>query len=142
MSTFVNLQYSNEHPGVHRVESAIEGARQLRKSWSATRGLAALLLAAMVAAVLVVAYQVMDNVAEGHLLVLWLALWATAFAAMALLTGSARSAVRRASQGLDRLVQRQAAARADARLWAIARTDARVMADLQSAITRNQSISR
>jgi hypothetical protein len=83
MSTFIQPQYSNVHPGVERVESAIEGAMQLRHRWSSFSGLAALLLTSVVAAVLVVAYEVMDNVIDGNLLVMWMALWAMAFVGLA-----------------------------------------------------------
>ncbi len=79
MSTFINTPYATEHPGVQRAESAIQGALLLRQRWSAFSGLVALLLTAVAAAVLVVAYQVMDSMVEGHLLVLWMALWALAF---------------------------------------------------------------
>jgi hypothetical protein len=141
MSTFVNTYYPKEHPGVQRAESAIEGALLLRQRWSAFSGLVALLLTAVVAAVLVVAYQVMDSVVEGHLLVLWMALWALAFAGMALYSGTARNVVTRGKAALDSWAHGQAKARADDRLWVIAKSDSRVMADLHSAITRQQSLA-
>lgn len=141
MSTFVNTYYPKEHPGIQRAESAIEGAMLLRKHWSAFSGLVALLLTAVVAAVLVVAYQVMDSVVEGHLLVLWMALWALAFTGMALYSGTARNLVVRGKAALDSWAYGQAKARADERLWVIAKTDSRVMADLHSAITRQQSLA-
>jgi hypothetical protein len=43
--------------------------------------------------------------------------------------------------GLDRWAHGQAKARADERLWVIAKSDSRVMADLHSAITRQQSLA-
>jgi hypothetical protein len=141
MSTFINTPYATEHPGVQRAESAIQGALLLRQRWSAFSGLVALLLTAVVAAVLVVAYQVMDSVVEGHLLVLWMALWALAFAAMALYSGTARNLVKRGKASLDRWADGQARARADERLWVIAKSDSRVMADLHCAITRQQSLA-
>jgi len=52
--------------------------------------LASALLAGMVAAVLVVAYQVMDSLAEGHLLAIWIGAWLAAFAALATLAQPAR----------------------------------------------------
>jgi hypothetical protein len=139
MSTFINTNYANEHTGVQRAEAAIKGALMLRQRWSAFSGLVALLLTAVVAAVLVVAYQVMDSVVEGHLLVMWMALWALVFASMALYSGTVRNLMVRGKTVLDNWAQGQAKARADERLWVIAKTDSRVMADLQSAITRQQS---
>ena len=139
MTSFVHLEYSNQHPGVARVESAIDAAKQMRRGFSGTRGLAKLLLSAMVAAALVVAYQVMDSVAEGHLLVLWTAMWAVAFVALASLAGAARIMAVRMKTRLDAWSRNLAAKRADERLWAMAKTDGRVMADLQCAITRNEA---
>ncbi len=141
MPSFVSNQYPDQHPGVTRIESAIEGAMQLRKSWSPTRGLVALLLTAVAAAVLVVAYEVMDSVVEGHLLVLWIALWAAGFASLAMVSGTLSRVGLAAKSGLDGWVQRQARARADQRLWRIAHSDSRVMADLQVAMSRHHAMT-
>lgn len=137
MTSFVNVKHPAEHPGVVRVEAALAAAGQLRKQVSGTRGLAALLLAAMVAAATVVAYQVMDSVAEGHLLVVWIVLWAVAFAALALFAGAARRLAARAISGLNDWSLAIAQARADVRLWEAAKVDPRVMADLQVAMGRD-----
>ncbi|MDO9403748.1 MAG: hypothetical protein Q7T87_06945 [Polaromonas sp.] len=139
MTSFVQVTYSTQHPGVTRVESALEAASQLGQGFSGARGLATALLSAMVAAVMVVAYQVMDSVAEGHLLVGWLALWAIAFATLAMFAGAARRTAARIKLGLDSWSQSIAEARADQRLWAMARADARVMSDLQAAATRHEA---
>ncbi len=139
MTSFVNPKYSTEHPGVARVESAIDAARQLRQGFSGTRGLAALLLSAIAAAVMVVADQVMDSVAEGHLLVMWIALWAVAFAALALFAGTARNLAARVMAALDAWSGSIAQARADIRLWETAKTDPRVMAELRVAMARQET---
>jgi hypothetical protein len=138
MTSFVHLEYSKQHPGVARVESAFDAAQHLRHGFSGTRGIATLLLSAIAAAVMVVAYEVMDSVAEGHLLVIWMALWAVAFAVLALFAGTARQLALGLKNGLDSWSRSLAEARADQRLWALARTDARVMADLQTARTRSE----
>jgi hypothetical protein len=137
MTSFVHLEYSNQHPGVARVESAIASAQHIKRNFSGTRGLAILLLSAIAAAVMVVAYQVMDSVAEGHLLVLWTGLWAVAFAMVAVCASSVRAVAASIKAPLDAWSRNLAAKRADQRLWAMAKTDARVMADLQHAMTRN-----
>jgi hypothetical protein len=136
MTSFVHLEYSNQHPGVARVEAAIASAQQIKRSFSGTRGLATLLLSAIAAAVMVVAYQVMDSMAEGHLLVLWIGLWAVAFATLAICASTARAVASKLKASLDGWSRNLAARRADARLWAMAKTDARVMADLQCAMSR------
>lgn len=134
MSSFINPQFSSEHPGVNRVEAAFEGARQLRSRWTPTRGLVVLLLTAVLAAAVTVAYEVMDTAEEGHLLALWIALWVAVFAGVALFAGS--NAAKTIKTSLNAWAHRQALARADERLWRIASTDARVMADLQNAMSR------
>lgn len=138
MTSFVHLEYSQRHPGVTRVESAIGAAHQMRRRLSSTRSLAAILLSAIVAAVLVVAQQVMDSVAEGHLLVMWIAMWALAFAVLALFAGAARQLAVRLTAGLDGWSRSLAESRADQRLWAMAQTDSRIMAELQMAQTRGK----
>lgn len=139
MTSFVNIKYSTQHPGVARAESAFGAVRQLAHAFSGTRGLATLLLSAIAAAVMVVAYQVMDSVTEGHLLVMWIAVWAVAFAVLAMFAGAARNAAVSLKAGLDSWSRGVAEARADQRLWQAARNDPRVMADLQMALLRSQA---
>jgi hypothetical protein len=140
MTSFVNIKYSTQHPGVVRAESAFGAVRQLAHAFSGTRGLATLLLSAIAAAVMVVAYQVMDSVAEGHLLVMWIGVWAVAFAVLALFAGAARNAAVSVKAGLDGWSRSLAEARADQRLWQAAKNDPRVMADLQVAMAREQAV--
>ena len=141
MTSFVHLNYSRQHPGVSRVESAIDSAQNMRRTFSGKRVLATLFLSAMVAAGMVVAYQVMDTVAEGHLLVMWIAMWAVAFATLALFAGTAGNLAARLKAGLDGWSSSLAQSRADERLWAIATKDARVMSDIQAAMTRAEDDS-
>jgi hypothetical protein len=139
MTTFVNPNLPTEHNGAERLDSAIEAARHLGSGFAGTRGLATLLLSAMAAAVMVVAYQVMDSVTEGHLLVMWIGLWAAAFAALALFASTARSLASRVKSSLDAWSLSLAEARAEQRMWDIARRDPRVMADLDSARLREEA---
>lgn len=141
MTSFVNVKHPAEHPGVARFETAVGAARQLRHGFDGAKGLAAMLLAAIVAAMVVVADQLVENWADGHLLVVWVALWAVAFAALALFAGMARQLAARLLAALDAWSGAIAQARADARLWAAAKADPRVMADLQVAITRQESMA-
>ena len=146
MTSFVHLDYSNQHLGVVRLEAAVDtaltaakSARQLKHRLFNTRTLATLLLSAIAAAVMVVAYQVMDSMVDGHLLVMWIGLWAVAFATLAVCASSVSQMVVGAKSSLDGWSRRVAAKRADERLWAMAKTDARVMTDLQAAITRSET---
>ena len=117
MSSFVTIKYSAQHPGVGRVESALDAAKQLCQGFSGTRGLSTLLLSAMTAATMVVAYQVMDSATEGHLLVLWIALSAVTFAALALFAGAARNLARRLKAGRNGWSLSPAQAHAEAHVW-------------------------
>jgi len=139
MTNFVHLEYSTQHPGVARLELAIASAQAIRRSFSGTRSLATLLLSAIAAAVMVVAYQVMDSMAEGHLLVLWIGLWLVAFATLAACASTSRALAAGIKASLDGWSRNLATRRADERLWAMAQTDSRVMADLQCAMIRGDS---
>jgi hypothetical protein len=139
MTSFVNIEYPKDHAGVARVEAAIDSAQHIGRGLSGKRGLTTLLLSAMAAAVMVVAYEVMDTVAEGHLLVMWIALWAAAFVSLAVFAVPARNLASKVKVSLDDWSRALAEARADERLWAAAKSDARVMADLQAAIGRQDN---
>ena len=139
MTRFVHLEYSNQHPGVARVEAAIATAQTVKRRFSGARGLATLLLSAIAAAVMVAAYQVMDSMADGHLLVLWTGLWAVAFGTLAVCASAASAVASHLKASLDGWSRKLAAKRADGRLWAMAKTDARLMADLQCAVTRQDA---
>jgi hypothetical protein len=140
MTSFVHIDVSQRHAGAERLETAAEVARDFRSQAFGARGLATLLLSAVAAAVMVAAYQVMDSVAEGHLLVIWVALWAVAFATLALFAGSARDLAARMKASADAWSRAIAREKSDQRLWAAAQADPRVMNDLQAAMTRSQKI--
>lgn len=133
---FVHINFPTEHGAIARYEGLVARVKAIRKSLSKFGGLAAVLLAAMVSALLVVADELMETWAEGHLLAAWVLLWVVGFAAVALLAPTARRLARRLVGGLDGWSQRVARRRADERLWELARKDPRVMADLQAARTR------
>jgi hypothetical protein len=135
-ASFVHLEYSTSHPGVERMERVMHSANVVRKSLDATRGLAGVLLAAMVATLVVVADQLMETWADGHLLAAWVLMWVIGFAALALLAPTARNLAARVMASLDGWSQDVARRRADERLWDLARKDARVMADIQAAAVR------
>ena len=97
------------------------------------RGLAALLLAAMVAALAVVADRLITSWVDGHLLLAWVLLWVVVFAALALLAKPTRVVARRALGGLHAVSAQLADARAQARLWEMAQSDPRLMQELRTA---------
>jgi len=141
MTSFVVSSYPTEHPGVARLEAAAEGWTELRRRLSSGRGLAAALLAGLAAAVLVVAFQVMDSLAEGHLLVIWMGAWLAGFAALALLAAPSRRLAGVLIGALRSAAERRVQARAEAQLWAVACSDPRVMGDLMVATQRDLDAS-
>ncbi|MEO6972030.1 MAG: hypothetical protein ABI135_01215 [Rhodoferax sp.] len=135
MTSLAHPAYSaQDRSGVARIESAASTARPARKGLNSSKGLAAMLLAAVVSALLVVANQMVDNWSEGNLLAAWVILWAVGFAALGLCAGTARKLAVRTVAGLDAWSQRVALAHADARYLALAKDDPRIMADLQRAL--------
>ena len=82
------------------------------------RGLAALLLAASVAALAVVADQLVETWVDDHLFLAWVAMWAVVFAGSLLLTGTIRRVSARVIAELDQWAASRAQARAAARLQA------------------------
>jgi hypothetical protein len=118
--------------GLSRAPSANSSNRHSDSS----RGLAALLLAAVVSAMVVLADRLVSTWADGHLLLAWVFLWVIVFAGLALFADSARRLARRGMVVLDSWSQSMAEARAETRLWEMARQDPRLMSELILARTR------
>jgi hypothetical protein len=133
MTSFVHVDQPTEHPGVARIERVAGAARDLVRGFDSARGAATLLLAAIVAALVVVANEVVVTWTEGHLLAAWIAMWTLAFAAIGLFAKPAR----RASRALQGAFKRAAASYRqsveDEKLWQAALGDARIMADISRA---------
>jgi len=135
MTTYAHVNQPTEHPGVVRAERVAKSIQQAARRFDGTRAGASLLLAAVIAALMVVANQVIDTWTEGHLLAAWIVMWAIAFAAIALLTAPAKRAAAALRVGLQRWAAVRKQAAADAQLWDLALTDARVMADISRAMS-------
>ena len=140
MTSFINTPHPDHHQGADRMEALMDAAQQVPRNVSGKRGVVLLLGSALAAAVAAVAYEVMDSADESHLLMIWMALWIALFALLAFFAGNLRAAGQRISSSLDDWSRSIAEARADQRLWAIARQDSRVMADLQSAMSRSEAL--
>jgi len=137
MTSFVHVDIPAEHPGVARAERAFTTLRNLAGGFEGARGGATLLLAAVVSALLVVANQVIDTWTEGHLFAAWVVLWTVAFAALGLLAAPVRRAVQAGRSTWARTAASRRQAAQDRELWALALTDARVMAELSRAMSRD-----
>jgi hypothetical protein len=140
MTSLIHPAYPAQDPGAARAESVARSARRARKHFDGTKGLAAMLLAAVVAALLVAANQMVDNWSDGNLLAAWVIMWAIGFAALGLCAGAARKLAVRTVAALDAWSQRVARQRADARFLAAAMNDPRIMADLQRALDRGDQL--
>lgn len=137
MTTFVHTEYPSQHPGVARAEQVAQTVKSMAAGFNGARGAATLLLSAVVAALLVVANQVVETWTEGHLLMAWIVMWTIAFAALALLASPARNAGSVLRTTMRAWSERRKQATADEQLWELALTDARVMADISRAMTRD-----
>ena len=137
MTRFVNTSQSTHHHGAERLEALMDGVQQVPE-FPAKRAAALLLGSALAAAVAAVAYEVMDSAAESHLLMIWMVLWFGLFALLAFFAAALRTTGQQVKRRLDDWSRGIAEARADQRLWTIARQDARVMADLQAAMSRSE----
>lgn len=135
MTSFVHITYPTQHPGVVRMEA---GVAAFRRAFAGSKGLTAMVLAAVVSALLVLADQMIDTWADGHLLAAWVTLWVVAFAALALLAPMVRRLTVGSIDALNAWAHRVALARADDRMWALAQKDPRVLADLQLAILHSE----
>jgi hypothetical protein len=138
MTSFVHPSFPTEHAGVARVESVIAAAGDIRQNFDSTRTLAGMLLAAIAAALVVVADQMVDTWADGHLMAAWVALWAVAFVGLALLAPAAKRLAAKLSADFAAWSAREALARSERQYLDSARHDPRIMADLQAALARNK----
>ncbi len=129
--------FASTHSSPLGLSAAAGSARnEAGARFAGTRGLAGLLLAAVVAGMVVLADQVISTWADGHLFLAWVLLWVVVFAGLALFAGTARSMARRAGVYLDSWSQSMAEARAEMRMWEMARHDPRLMSELTLARSR------
>jgi hypothetical protein len=135
MTSFAHVDYPTEHAGVVRAERAAQSLQKAVHGFDGTRAGASLLLAAIVAALVVIASQVIDTWTEGHLLAAWIVMWAVVFAALALFAAPAKRAAAALRVGLQRWNAARKRRAEDDQLWRLALTDARVMADISRAMT-------
>ena len=142
MSSYVQPDYPARLPQAAAGNAARMSAGAQARRFDASKAMEAMLLAAIVSALLVVADQWLETWAEGHLMAAWIALWVVGFAAIALLAGTVKRFSSKVFVALDEWAARKAQARADERLWSIALKDARLMADLQSALTRDEAANK
>ncbi len=129
--------FASTHSSPLGLSAAAGSARHAASArFAGTRGLAGLLLAAVVAGMVVLADQLISTWADEHLFLAWVLLWVVVFAGLALFAGAARTLARRAGVYLDSWSQSMAEARAEMRMWEMARNDPRLMSELTLARSR------
>jgi len=106
-------------------------------AWSGSSLLAGLLLAASMAALMVVADQLIETWTDGHLLAGWVALWTVVFAGLALLASPLRQMAAFLAGGFLRQVSAIRCAQTEARMWEMARHDPRVRDEIRAATLRH-----
>lgn len=134
MSHFAHIDPLTQHAGVIRAENAVAALQHATQDFATARGAATLLLAAVVAAMLVVANQVMDTWTEGHLLVAWMVMWLVAFTGLALLSAPTRRAALALRTAIRARAERRRLAAQDNHTWKVALSDPRMMAELNHAM--------
>ena len=135
LTSFAHVDQPSQHPGVVRAELVAKRIQHAVHHFDATRSGASMLLAAIVAACLVVANQVVETWTEGHLLAAWIVLWLVAFAALGLLAVPAKRTAAALRIGYKRWTAARRQAAQDRELWNLALTDSRVMADISRAMS-------
>ena len=139
MTSFVNPDYPKSHPGVARIEVAMAQVRQLGERFEGAKGWVSMSLAGAVAAFVVVADQLISTWTEGHLLMAWIALWTLVFVAATLFAEATRGVSARLIARLDAWSLARAQRASDERIWAVAQSDPRFMAELQAARLRTET---
>ena len=130
LSRSASLRHSMPAQGNTRLHTSPSGI--------GVRSLSVMLLAAAVSALVIFADEYVGVWTDDHLFLGWVVLWAVVFAGLALFAGTARRLAARTMGLLDGWSAAMAHSRAEARLWAIAKSDPRVMAELTTARMRER----
>ncbi len=147
MTSFVQPNHPTHHEGIERIGEALDSAEVVYHKFTGARSVATFLLAAVVSGLVLAANQLIDTWADGHLLAAWVALWAVAFAALAL----AASPIRRAVVSVKQFdgsalyaawTARRKARIQDEKMWDYAQQDARLMADIMRAVDASPEAGR
>lgn len=139
MSTILN---SFTRPSTRLAAASAKPTTAPAASGVGVRSLSVMLLAAAVSTLVLLADQYGHVLTDGDLFTGWVLMWVVVFAGMALLASSALSLATRAMDVLDGWSRARARSRAEVRMWEIARTDPRVMSELNQARTRAESANK
>ena len=142
MTSFVQPELPRMHEGADRFASAIDWAGKTLSRIGSPAGMASLLIAGGLAAVIVVAEQVVSAWTDGHLLAAWIAMWLIVFGLIAVFSSAIRAWPVQWQARIQVRRQQAAEREADARTWAAALEDPRLMAELDCALLRAQQLAQ
>lgn len=111
-----------------------------KKTLPASHALPAMLSAAVLASLLVVADQLIESWAEGHLLLAWVMLWSTLFTGLAVLARPLRIASEATALGLQNWLAARAQMRHEQAVWEFALQDPRMVQELRAARARSAEV--
>lgn len=137
MTRFAPSYFARSDAATQRTGSTA-GKRPALSDFDSAKPLAGMLLAAVVAALMVVADQLIETWADGHLLVVWVGLWTVTFAALALLAPPLRQLSNSVAVALARWSRVRSEQRAQEAMWQLAQRDSRIMGDIQMAVLRSE----
>jgi hypothetical protein len=133
MARFVQPHLATPHSATF---SGRPAAPNREISAESSRTLAAMLMAAVLAALMVVADQLIDTWVDGHLMLAWVLMWSVAFAALAVLAVPLRHLASHAAHAIHSWWAEYQRAQNEEAMWEYAKRDPRVMAELQAARSR------
>lgn len=136
MTSLVQSEFPRVHAGAARFTSALERAGAALAYLRSPVGMVAMLVAGALAAVMVVAEQVVSALTDGHLLAVWIALWVIVFGLLATFSDAIRAWPGQLQAHLQARRAEAATRAADERTWAAALADPRLMAELDCALAR------
>ncbi len=139
MNSFMNPHFAQTHPGVGRLERLAQALQVSASFIDSAKGLATLLLSALVATLMVVANQIIETWTDGHLLVAWTLLWVIAFSLLAIFAQPILAFVVKLTRQWGEWKDRQYARGQDARMWEVAQQDPRLMSEIRCALQRSAS---
>ena len=137
MSSSIQSSYIAHRLGDVGRETPVSASAGSSQRFDGTKGLSFMLLAAIVSSLVVVADQLVETWANGHLMLAWIALWVVCFTAMAIFSGAARKLAIASIASFTAWSEKNAQKRSDDRLWAVAQTDQRMMAEINAAMARS-----
>lgn len=136
MTRFPSHSFSSSASATRFPPQGVATSVQSASDAEDSRPLAGMLLAAVMAALLVTADQVIDSWVDGHLLAAWVALWTVTFAALALLATPLRQLSNTGAGWINAYMKGRKERRQEEEMWELARHDSRVMSEIRMASYR------